>query len=114
MRYTKINLKPLSVNKAWQGKRYKTNEYLKFERNCLQLLPVLNIGSEKLCITIEYGFSNTLSDIDNPTKMILDILQKRYNFNDNQIYKLVLYKNIVKKENEYFAFFIENYLEKSM
>lgn len=51
--------------------------------------------------------NNTLSDIDNPTKLILDILQKRYGFNDKMIYELNLKKEIVKKGKEYFSFCIE-------
>lgn len=107
MKYIKINLKPLSVNNAWQGKRFKTPEYNKFERDYLLMMPNMHIPEEKLKIDIEYGFSNTLSDIDNPTKLILDILQKRYGFNDKMIYELNLKKEIVKKGKEYFSFCIE-------
>ena len=65
------------------------------------------VTEEKLKIDIDYDFSNTLSDIDNPTKLILDILQKRYGFNDKMIYELNLKKEIVKKGKEYFSFCIE-------
>jgi len=110
MKYTKINLKPLSVNEAWQGKRFKTLKYKHFEKNCLLMLPVSKIYENRLKISIEYGFSNVMSDIDNPTKMILDILQKRYGFNDNKIYELNLTKKIVEKGSEYFSFLI-SYLD---
>ena len=104
----KIDIVPLSVNKAWQGRRYKTVEYKRFERDCLLMLPKLCVSKERIKIVIEYGFSNKLSDIDNPTKLILDILQKKYGFNDNQIYILITNKKIVTKGKEYFAFKIEN------
>jgi Holliday junction resolvase RusA-like endonuclease len=107
MKYIKINLKPLSVNDAWQGKRFKTTEYKAFERDSLLMMPNLHIPENKLKISIEYGFSNKMSDVDNPTKCILDILQKRYGFNDNMIYELNLKKNIVEKGKEYFSFLIE-------
>ena len=35
----KINIKPLSVNKAWQGKRFKTKKYKAFETELLLKLP---------------------------------------------------------------------------
>jgi len=107
MKYIKINLKPLSVNDAWQGKRFKTPKYTKFEKECLLLLPALKVPINRLKISIEYGFSNKMSDVDNPTKCILDILQKRYGFNDNMIYELNLKKKIVEKGKEYFSFLIE-------
>ena len=34
-----IDIKPLSVNKMWQGRRYKTYEYQKYEKEFLYLLP---------------------------------------------------------------------------
>ena len=107
----KINIVPLSVNKAWQGKRFKTPDYKRYERDCLLMLPNRHISENKLKISIEYGFSNKLSDLDNPTKCVLDILQKRYGFNDNQVYELTLNKIIVDKGKEYFSFLIED-LEK--
>ena len=48
MKYIKINLKPLSVNNAWQGKRFKTPEYNKFERDCLLMMPNMHIPSNGL------------------------------------------------------------------
>ena len=44
----RINIKPLSGNKAWKGKRYKTNDYIKFERNCLLLIPMQKIENKQL------------------------------------------------------------------
>ena len=33
-----LNIKPMSVNEAWQGKRFKTNEYKQYEKSCFILL----------------------------------------------------------------------------
>jgi len=99
-----IKLKPLSVNKAWKGKRYKSNDYKNFERSLLYLLPPLNAPSGKLQLNLEMGFSNRGSDLDNPVKMIQDILSKKYGFNDNLIYRIVLNKVIVKKGEEFIKF----------
>jgi len=97
-----IEIKPLSVNQAWQGKRYKSKRYKIFERAMLLMLPPVKIdfkGSLKVDVT--FGFSSTASDIDNPLKPLLDCLQKKYGINDNRIYELNVKKEIVKKGNEF-------------
>jgi len=104
----KLEIKPLSVNKAWQGKRFKTNDYKKFEKSMLLMLP--NIKKDltgSLKISIEYGFSSKLSDIDNPCKLVLDCLVKKYGFDDRQVYELNQTKEIVKKGSEYIKFNID-------
>lgn len=100
----KINIKPLSVNSAWQGKRFKTPEYTKYEQKVLRLLNAGILPPPLYKLTIEYGFSNKASDIDNPTKLVLDVLQKKYKFDDKEIYELNLVKKIVSKGSEYFEF----------
>lgn len=100
MRKVQLNVKPLSVNEAWKGKRYKTRKYSLFEREMLLKLPACKIDS---CteLFIRFGFSSKLSDIDNPVKMVLDVLQKKYGFNDRDIFRLTVEKEIVKKGDEY-------------
>ena len=100
----KIDIVPLSVNKVWQGKRFKTTTYSKYESIVLIMLPKISIPEPPFKVNIQLGFSSTLSDIDNPLKPILDILQKKYNINDKDIFELNVKKEIVKKKNEYFAF----------
>lgn len=100
MRKVQLNVRPLSVNEAWQGKRYKTRKYSLFEREMLLKLPACKIDS---CAELyfRFGFSSKLSDIDNPVKMVLDCLQKKYGFNDRDIFRLTIEKEIVKKGDEY-------------
>jgi Holliday junction resolvase RusA-like endonuclease len=100
----KIEIKPLSVNQAWAGRRFKTPIYKKYERDLLLLLPSRFYSSQKLSIKIDFGFSSTASDIDNPLKPFLDILQKKYKIDDKQIYELTVTKTIVKKGFEYINF----------
>lgn len=95
-----LDIKPLSVNEAWKGRRFKTDKYNTYEKKVLLMLPKCEIN-DFTSIEITYGFSNSLSDIDNPTKMLLDILQKKYNVNDRDITRLVLNKEIVKKGKEF-------------
>lgn len=102
-----IHIKPLSINEAFQGRRFKTPKYKKYERDVLLLLPNLDIPKEPLKITFTFGFSNKQSDIDNPVKTIMDIMQKKWGFNDSQVYELNLKKVIVHKGKEYIDFNIE-------
>lgn len=97
----RVNIVPLSVNRAWQGKRYKTKEYLKFEHDMMYLLPKMIMPFPPYSITIKYGFSSKLSDLDNPTKLVLDIMQKKYFIDDKNIFELIITKEIVPKGKEY-------------
>ena len=99
-----INIKPLSVNQAWQGKRFKTPTYKKYEKALLLMLKKKILIPEKMGINFEFGFSNVASDIDNPVKPFLDILQKKYKFNDSKVYQLNIKKTLVKKGKEFIKF----------
>tara|TARA_R110002124_G_scaffold283449_2_gene459474 strand:- start:3344 stop:3679 length:336 start_codon:yes stop_codon:yes gene_type:complete len=102
----RINIKPLSVNNAWAGRRFKTQEYKTYEKMLTPLLPsrLLSDLKGKLELSIVFGFSSKGSDGDNPLKPFIDILSKKYGFNDNQIYSYVIKKEIVKKGFEFIDF----------
>lgn len=103
-----IRIKPLSVNAAWKGKRFKTNEYKDYERMLLPQLPAgLEIPEGKLKISFVFGLSNKCADWDNPVKPLQDILQKKYGFNDSRIYEASVKKLDVKKGMEFIGFSIE-------
>lgn len=101
-----IKIKPLSVNQVWLGRHRKTPKYRQYEQYLLapNILPDITDLEGKLQIDFEVGYSNKLSDIDNCIKPFLDILQKKYGFNDSQVYRLVIEKKIVKKGEEYISF----------
>lgn len=103
----KIKIKPLSVNQVWQGRRFKTKHYKDYEKQLLFLLPG-NAIKGNLRIDITFGFSSKLSDIDNPLKPFLDVLVKRYDFDDRDIFELNVKKEIVKKGEEYISYNIRN------
>jgi len=100
----KVNIKPLSTNKAWQGRRFKSSDYKAFESDFIGKLPDIDIPNPPYKLVLDFGFSNRGSDLDNPAKMTIDCLQKKYKFNDNLIYKLVINKLIVNKGEEYIKF----------
>jgi Holliday junction resolvase RusA-like endonuclease len=106
-----IKIKPLSVNKAWQGKRFKTKEYETYSTYLSYLLPaqIDNIDfNKKLKLDIVVGYSSAGSDIDNFLKPFLDILQKKYEFNDSKIYELNIKKEVVPKKQEFIDFKFSN------
>ena len=104
-----VKIKPLSVNQAWQGRRFKTKAYLIYEKELLLKLPKLTLPPAPLEINYKIGFSSKLSDLGNPEKLITDILCKKYNFNDRDIFKIVMVKEIVKKGDEFIDFTINTY-----
>lgn len=102
----KILIKPLSVNEAFQGKRFKTDKYNYFIQKIHFLLPKeIKISDEKnIKIAIEFGFSSKASDIDNCCKSFLDCLVKKYKVDDRNIYEMHVFKSIVKKGEEFIKF----------
>jgi Holliday junction resolvase RusA-like endonuclease len=102
-----VNIKPLSVNEAWQGKRYKTNKYNDYIDKMMLILPKIEVENTKLFLYVEFGFSSKASDIDNALKTFIDCLVKKYKVDDRNIYRLIVEKVIVKKGNEYIKFNFE-------
>ena len=99
-----VSIKPLSVNQAWQGRRFKTPKYNKYINELLIILPSFSVPDGKLELEITFGLSSVAADIDNPLKCFIDCLQKKYSFDDKHIYRLVVNKKIVKKGAEYIDF----------
>jgi Holliday junction resolvase RusA-like endonuclease len=97
---TRLPIKPLSTNNAWQGKRFKTPSYVKFQRDMLLLLPNVTLQSISE-VHLHFGFSSKLSDLDNAVKQSLDCIVKKYGIDDRYINKIVLTKEIVQKGNEF-------------
>lgn len=100
----KIQIKPLSVNQCWQGKRFKTKTYKDYEFLLLGIMPDMPIPIPPLRVEYEFGVSNMAADIDNPVKPLQDILQKRYGFNDKDIVEAVIRKVKTPKNQEYIAY----------
>jgi Holliday junction resolvase RusA-like endonuclease len=100
----KLNQKPLSVNLAWQGKRFKTPAYKSYEKEMLLRMPAGKVAEDQMLrIEFFFGFSNAASDLDNPIKLLLDLAQKKYGFNDKMVYELNVRKCIVKKGDEFIS-----------
>ena len=107
----KLDEKPLSINEAWQGKRFKTPAYKRYEEAMLLLMPKGKVEPDQMLrVEFFFGFSNKASDLDNPVKLLMDIAQKKYGFNDKMVFELNVRKCIVKKGEEFIQIGIYNLL----
>jgi Holliday junction resolvase RusA-like endonuclease len=99
-----INQKPLSVNEAYRGRRFRTKAYIEFERCMLLKMPKGKIDPEQMLrVELFFGFSTKSADIDNPIKATLDLAQKKYGFNDKMVFELNVRKCLVKKGDEFIS-----------
>ncbi len=73
------------------------------------ILPRSKLPEPPYSIYFEFGFSNSLSDWDNPIKPLQDILQKKYGFNDKDIFEGTVRKFKVNKGQEYFKIKMKHY-----
>lgn len=106
----KIIIKPLSANEMWKGGRIKSAKYRKFQNNCLFLLnSKIEIPKGKIVLYLQFGFRSAASDVDNPVKAFTDVLSKKYGFNDNKIYMIIMHKTIVDARKDYIEFAIKEY-----
>jgi len=103
-----IKIKPLSVNAAFKGRRFKTEAYKAYEQELYYQLPEMEVPKKELYLKIVVGLSSKNADIDNVLKPAIDVMQKKYGFNDKQIYILVAHKIDVKKGKEFIDFEITN------
>jgi len=110
-----VSIKPLSVNECWAGKRFKTPTYKKYETNVTLLLPrIEQLPPPPFQIELHFGVSSSAADFDNPTKPFVDILQKKYGFNDKLIHRAIIEKHLVPKGKEYIGFLITHYNDKNI
>ena len=107
----RINVRPLSVNAAYsvfKGRKLKTKKYREYEERILVELArqkvKLNLPAKgQLFFNMTIGVASRF-DIDNAVKCLVDILQKKFDFNDNRITVMHLEKEVVKKGEEYISF----------
>lgn len=97
-----VDIKPMSVNQAWQGRRFKTPKYKAWrEQISFMLPPVVEIPEGRMMLMVTFGVSSKLADMDNMLKPFIDALQDKYGFNDRQIYVGLVGKVDVPKGKEF-------------
>lgn len=95
-----IPLKPLSVNSAFQGRRFKTKLYKDFENDFLYLAPKRKMIKGDIEIEYKFYLKNCkMIDYDNCIKLTQDLIVKcGWIEDDRKIYKATIYK-IPSKED---------------
>lgn len=108
--WTHIPLKPLSVNEAFQGKRFKTKKCKDFESNFFLFAPKMKKISG--AVSIEYRFhlkNHKMTDVDNLVKILQDAIVKcGYIDDDRMIYKSTSEK--IPSKDDMIFFRIQKYL----
>ena len=100
----RIKIKPMSFNKAYKGRVYKSKEYAQYTHDLPYLLPKLVVPEGFLKLTVTFGLSKTNSDLDNCLKPFIDLLQDCYGFNDRMIVEIHAKKELVVKNMEFIDF----------
>jgi len=95
---SKIEIRPLSVNACWQGRRFKTPEYKAYEEEMLLRLPKEKMIKGNVEVYIVFFFKYpTKRDVDNCIKPILDIFVKKGYIEDD---RFVIHLDITKQKSE--------------
>lgn len=102
----RVKIKPLSVNEAWKGRRFKSKAYANYWKVLFfELLPPkIEMPEPPFQVHFKWGFSSLSSDWDNPIKPLQDILAEKYMFNDKSIKRGIAEVEDVKKGEEFFEF----------
>lgn len=101
----KLNIKPLSVNGAWQGRRFKSPAYVDFEIEMgllLKQFKKFKIALDNTELEIKYTFylkNYALTDVGNLEKQLTDILVKNEFIKDDRYIKRIILQKERSKEN---------------
>lgn len=101
----------MSVNEAWQGRRYKTPKYKAYREAMGYLLPRdLDVPKDvPIGLFVVFFVSSKASDLDNLLKPFIDSLQDKYGFDDKMIVEIITRKGSAPKGKEYITFKIYEY-----
>lgn len=97
-------LNPVSTNKLYvkfRGGVRKSKEYVDYRHALSRLLPdnFLPNDMSKHSILFEMGITKGF-DLDNTLKGIIDALQEKYGFNDNQLSHIIAKKIVIDPNSE--------------
>ena len=89
-----IPIKPISINEAFQGRRFKTKKCKDFEKSFLDIAPKKKMITGLIEIQYEFYVKNhKQADYDNLIKITQDLLKVcGYIEDDRKIYKATVYK----------------------
>lgn len=111
----KIPYKPISINEAYTGRRFKTDLYRAFCKGVTLMLKPQSLPAPPYKITLIFGQSNIeFADWDGPIKNFQDVLCKKLGINDRVIYKGEVEKVKVPKGEEFIMYSLENYTPRNL
>ena len=108
-----LPIKPLTTNRLWKGRRFKTAEYKQYEAVMVALLnrAGLEIPDGKCVFEVVAGVTNRY-DLDNAIKSTLDVIQLYDpHFNDRDVFKIVAEKYLTPARNNFLAINFDEYKE---
>lgn len=95
-----VKVKPISINKAFQGRRFKTSECKEFEEELSYLLPKARLIKGEVEIRLTFFLKNyKRTDISNLVKILEDILVKKGFIEDDRKVKRMTLEKIQYKED---------------
>ena len=102
-----VNIQPLSINKGYTGRKFKTEEYKKYERDLKLYLCTIKLPKvkprQKFYLYLEFGIP-TRQDVTNGIKLLEDILTAHMGINDRHTMAVYCRKVITRKEDCYIRF----------
>lgn len=106
----KVNIPAISINKCWQGRRFKTEEYSEWRKACFYLIKDLKlkkvVGPCQVQLTFHCSRNFKMFDIDNGIKPALDSLVESGVIEDDRfIYKLSVDK--IKDTKDFWEFDVQ-------
>lgn len=105
-----VKIRPLPISEAYNIRKYKKPAYKAYEKELLLILLPRKVDTyPKMKISFVFGFKNPASDVDNPIKCFMDVLQKKYDFDDRMVFEINA-KKVITKET-FIQFKIEPYEE---
>ena len=99
----KLQIGPLSNNKAWKGKHFKTKEYKQFENDICIILPLSKETHDKSEVFVHYVYhlkTYGLSDTANMEKTLTDMLVKRGYLLDDRYIRAIYQRKERLEKNE--------------
>ena len=107
----KINISPISVNRCWQGRRFKTKEYKDWREDFLWKTNSIQkeMITKPTAIVVEFFVKNEkMTDTDNLIKPFFDAIKESGFIKDDRLIKeMLVFKTKVKTKEEegiYFKF----------
>ena len=108
----KLDVNPLSVNKAWQGRRFKSPDYKQFEKDVMRMLPISEEVKNKEEVFVHYVFhinNYGSADTSNMEKTLTDMLVKRGYLLDDRYIRAIYQRKERVEGMEWIDIHIEPY-----